>query len=154
VDQAGPAHAPFDDLGQPHRIQLVGLGSAGHVLDVLGVEQPALEALGLQQVEHRLPVVGGGLHRHQLDLPAVQPAGQAQQRRRGRGVLPYLLHPPARLGLVRHPHAHHQPGFADVDRAHPLDQPTGSSVDSSITPAFILDNSGGWPPAGTVRGKR
>jgi hypothetical protein len=54
--EAGPAHAALDHLGQPHRVQLVGLGSAGHILDVLGVEQPALEAFGLQQVERRLLV--------------------------------------------------------------------------------------------------
>lgn len=44
--EAGPAHAALDHLGPPHRVQLVGLGPAGHVLDVLGVEQPAREAFG------------------------------------------------------------------------------------------------------------
>ena len=60
--QAGPAHASFDDLGQPHGVELVGLRPAGDVLDVSGVEQPTREAFGLEQVEHRLPVAGGRLH--------------------------------------------------------------------------------------------
>jgi hypothetical protein len=50
VHQARPAHAALDDLGQPHRVQLVGLWSAGDVLDMLGVQQPAGEPLGFQQV--------------------------------------------------------------------------------------------------------
>jgi len=49
LNEARPAHTPLDDLGQPHRVELAGLRPAGHGLDVSGVEQSALEALGLEQ---------------------------------------------------------------------------------------------------------
>jgi len=49
-------HLPFGDLAQPHRVQLVRLGPPGQVLDVAGVDQPDLQPLGLQQIEHRIPV--------------------------------------------------------------------------------------------------
>src|SRR5215217_275200 len=120
--EAWPAHAPLDHLGQPYRIQLVGLGAAGDVLDVLGVEQPAGEPLGFQQVERRLPVVAGGLHRDQRHPSSVQPGGQVQQRPGGRGVLPDFLAAVPRLVVVRHSNAHRQGGLADVEGTDPLDQ--------------------------------
>ena len=54
--ETGADHLPFGDLGKPHRVELVGFGPAWQVLDVLGVDQPRVEPLRLQQVEHRLPV--------------------------------------------------------------------------------------------------
>jgi hypothetical protein len=45
-DERGPQHAPLVELGQPHRIQLVGLGAARQVLDVAGVDQPHHQAAG------------------------------------------------------------------------------------------------------------
>jgi hypothetical protein len=89
----------------------------------------------------------------QLDPLLVQPVRQPQQRRRHRGVLAHLLHPPAGLGLMRYPHAHHQPGLADVDRADPLDQSHGLLGGLLHYPALILGTVEGWPPAGTMRGK-
>jgi hypothetical protein len=44
------------DLAQPDRVQPVGLGPAGQMLDVFGVDQPRLQTVGLEQVERRPPV--------------------------------------------------------------------------------------------------
>ena len=41
--ETGAQHLPFGDLAQPDRVQPVGLGASGQVLDVLGVDQPGLE---------------------------------------------------------------------------------------------------------------
>jgi len=120
--EAWPAHAPLDHLGQPHRIELVGLGAAGDVLDVAGVEQPAGESFGFQQVERRLPVVAGGLHRDQCHASNVQPGGQVQQRPGCRGVLPDFLAAVSRLVVVGHSDAHRQGSLADVEGTDPLDQ--------------------------------
>ena len=76
-DERGSQHAPLVELGQPHRIQLVGLGAARQVLDVAGVDQPHHQPAGLQQVHERPPVVGGGLHHDAFDAlgrPAARPA--------------------------------------------------------------------------------
>jgi hypothetical protein len=122
MHQARPAHAALDDLGQPDRIQPVGLGPAGDVLDVLGVQQPAGEPFGFQQIEGRLPVAAGGLHRHQLNALAAQPVGQLQQRRHPRGVLADLLTAPPWVVVVGDPNARHHRGLADVERTDPRDQ--------------------------------
>jgi hypothetical protein len=95
---------------------------AGHVLDVLGVEQPTLEPLGLQQVEHRLPIIGCGLHRDQGHLQGAQPVGQPQQGTGGGGVLAHLLAAPAGLVRVRGTDTSHHRGLADVECGHPLHQ--------------------------------
>ena len=42
-DERGPEHAALGELGQPDCVQLVGFGPAGDVLDVAGVDQPALD---------------------------------------------------------------------------------------------------------------
>jgi hypothetical protein len=122
VDEAGRAHAPLGDFGQPDAVELVGLGPARDVLDVAGVQQPALEALGFQQVKRRLPVGGSGLHHHQRHALAAQAISQPQQRAGGRGVLAHFLAAPPRLVLVRHPDAGRQRGLADIQCRHPLDQ--------------------------------
>jgi hypothetical protein len=54
--EAWPQHLPLGDLGEPHRVQPVGLGPPRQMLDVFGVHQPDLEAVGLQQVKRALPV--------------------------------------------------------------------------------------------------
>jgi hypothetical protein len=54
---------------------LIRLGSARHVLDLVGVHQPALTLL-LQQVNRRLPVRGRGLHHHPGHAQAVPPVRQ------------------------------------------------------------------------------
>ncbi len=40
-DEAGPQHAALGELGQPDRVQLVGLGTAGDALDIAGVDHLA-----------------------------------------------------------------------------------------------------------------
>ena len=54
-------HAPFVQLAQPHAVQPVGLGPAGQVPDVAGVDQPHFQARRLRQVIPDPPVVAGGL---------------------------------------------------------------------------------------------
>jgi hypothetical protein len=63
-DERGPEHAALGELAQPDRIELVRFGPAGDVLDVAGVDHPALDVV-FEQVERRLPVRRGGLHHHQ-----------------------------------------------------------------------------------------
>ncbi len=65
------------ELGDPRRVGHVAL-AARDDLDVLGVDQPALDGL-LQEVVHRSPVLTGRLHRDQGDLLVDQPLPQAQQ---------------------------------------------------------------------------
>jgi hypothetical protein len=77
--EAGPQHLPLGELAQPDRIQRVGLGTAGEVLDVTGACQPRLEPVGFQQVIDPLPVVAGGLHHHPSHAQLPQPVGQHQQ---------------------------------------------------------------------------
>jgi hypothetical protein len=48
-DEAGPQHLPLGELAQPDRVQRVGLGTPGEVLDVTGIDQPGLEPVGFQQ---------------------------------------------------------------------------------------------------------
>ncbi|GAA4226507.1 hypothetical protein GCM10023075_27140 [Streptosporangium album] len=122
VDQAGPAHAALDDLGQPDRVQFVGLGAAGDVLDVLGVQRPAGEAFGFQQVVDGLPIFGGRFHRDQGDGLAAQPVGQGRQRGDQRGVLADFLAAPVGPFLVRDAHAHHQASLGDVDGGDAVDE--------------------------------
>src|SRR5829696_6673728 len=132
--EARPAHAPLDHLGQPHRIQLVGLGAAGDVLDVPGVEQPAGESFGFQQVERRLPVVAGGFHRDQRHPSSVQPGGQVQQRPGGPSVLPDFLAAVSRLVVVRHSDTHRQAALPMSRAQTRSTRSTASSVSSmSIT---------------------
>jgi hypothetical protein len=119
-DERGPQHAPLVQLGQPHRIQLVGLGPARQVLDVVGVDQPHHQAPRLQQVDERPPIVGGGLHHDPLDPLADQVVGQLQDRGGGRGDLPDRSGALAPLGGMRHPGTDHPRRLGDVDRGDPL----------------------------------
>jgi hypothetical protein len=119
-DERGPQHAPLVQLAQPHRIQLVGLGTARQVLDVAGVDQPYHQPPRLQQVDKRPPIVGGGLHHHPLDPLADQLVGQLQDLVGGRADLPDRGGARARLGGMRHAGAHHPRRLGDVDRGDPL----------------------------------
>ena len=77
--EAGPQQAVLEQLAIHWRVLDVGL-AAGHVLDVLGVDQQQLEA-ALQQVEDRLPVDAGRLHRDVGDAgPGASRAGRAGRR--------------------------------------------------------------------------
>jgi hypothetical protein len=140
--EAGPQHLPLGDLGQPHRVQPVGLGSARQVLDVAGVHQPGLKPLGLQQIEHRLPVVGGRLHDHPGDPQLTQPVRQHQQRPGHRPVGRYLLQALARGVGAWHPDTTHQLRLADIQRRHPLDELLGL--------VGLLQHPASLPPDGTT----
>jgi hypothetical protein len=78
-DERGAQQLPLGELAQPDRVQGVGLGPPGEVLDVTGVDQPGLEPVGFQQVEDPLPVVAGGLHDHPGHAQLGQPVGHDQQ---------------------------------------------------------------------------
>jgi hypothetical protein len=114
MHQRGSAHAPLGHLGQPHRVGPIRLGPARHVLDLAGVDQPAVKPLGLQQVIHPLPVGTRRLHHHPLHPPLPQPRHHLQQLCRGRAVAAQLLHPPARPVVARHPHTRLQAGLAQI----------------------------------------
>ena len=118
-DERGPQHAPLVEPGQPHRIQLVGLGAARQVLDVAGVDQPHHQAAGFQQIQPGPPVVGGGLDHDPLDPLAGQLLGQLDDGVGGGRHLPHLGDAPARLGRVRHAGAHHPRRLGHVDRGDP-----------------------------------
>jgi hypothetical protein len=92
---------------------------------MLGIEQPAGESFGFQEVEHRFPVIAGGFHRHQLHPFTAQPIGQLQQRPRQCRVLADLLAAPSGLVLVRHPQTSHQAGLTQIQRGYPLNQLDG-----------------------------
>src|ERR1700737_2990840 len=68
------------ELGQPLSILDVCL-AAWDRLDVPGVDQGELEALGLKYVPGRFPVNPGALHRHLFHAQILQPLGQAEQIR-------------------------------------------------------------------------
>jgi hypothetical protein len=123
--EAGPQHLPLGHLAQPYRIQLVGLGPPGQVLDVAGIHQPDLQPVRLQQIEHRLPVVAGGLQHHPGHPQPGQPVGQLQQRAGHRRVGGDLLQPPSPLALAGHPHTAGQLGLADIQRGDPRDELLG-----------------------------
>jgi hypothetical protein len=123
--EAGAQHLPLGDLGEPHRIELVGLGPARQVLDVTRVDQPDLEPGCFQQVERRLPVIAGGLHHYPRHAQLAQPVRQHQQRPGHRGVGAHLLQPPAWDVGAWHPHAAHQLGLADIQRGGPPDDLLG-----------------------------
>jgi hypothetical protein len=97
------------------------LGRPGRCSGVTGVDQPALEPVGFQQVVDPLPGVAGGLHHHPGHAQLGQPVGHDQQPAGHRLVGGDLLEPPVRPALARDPHTTGQLGLAHVQRRHPLD---------------------------------
>jgi hypothetical protein len=67
----------LEQLAEPLGVPDVGLAT-GHVLDVLGVDEPELEVV-LEQVVDRLPVDAGRLHRDVGDAEPLEPVAQRQQ---------------------------------------------------------------------------
>ena len=90
------------------------------MLDVLGVDQPRLQTMGLEQVERRPPVVAGRLHHHPLHPQPDQPVRQLTQRGDHRRVGGNLLHPALAI-CDGEPDAAHDLGLADIQRCDPLD---------------------------------
>ena len=113
-------HRALRQLGQPHRVDLVGLRPARDVLGLRGVDQPHRQPGRLQQVVERAPVVRGGLHHHPLHPLAAQVITQLDQRRGARPHRPHLGHPPPRDRRVRHPQTHHPAGLGHINRRDPF----------------------------------
>jgi len=89
------------------------------VIDVAGIHQPRIEPEGLQQVEHRFPVIAGGFHNHPLDTDFDQVIGQLRQRPGHRRMRRHLLQPLVRITYRGDPDTTHQLGFADIQRSDP-----------------------------------
>jgi hypothetical protein len=83
----------LEELGDPGDVLDVGL-AAGHLRDVLGVDQQDVEA-ALQEVPDRPPVDTGRLHGDVGDAFGGQPIGQGEQVRGVRAEGTRLL-----LGLL------------------------------------------------------
>jgi len=64
--EAGPQHLPLGDLAQPHSVEHIGLWSTRQMFDVARVDQPRIQPVRLEQVEHRLPVRRRRFHHHPL----------------------------------------------------------------------------------------
>jgi hypothetical protein len=152
--EAGPQQLPLGHLAQPDRVELVGLGPPRQVLDVAGVDQPDLQAVRLQQIEHRLPVVAGGLQHHPGHPQPGQPVGQRQQRAGHRRVGRDLLQPPGPLALAGHPHTAGQLGLADIQRRDPLDELLGVVGLLQHPASLRADGSTARLPAGAARDRR
>ena len=89
------------------------------MFDIAGVDQPRVQSVRLQQVEHRLPVRRRRLHHHSLDTHLDEPIGQLGQRLGHRRVGRHVLQPPFTARRCRHPHAAHQLRLTDVQGCHP-----------------------------------
>lgn len=111
-----PQHAPLAKLREPHGIELVGLGPAGDLLDVTGVDQPHRQTGRLQQVEERPPVVRRRLQLHPLDSEGDQVRPQRQNRGRGRLDLPHLRGAATLDRGMRAADTHHPGRFGHIDR--------------------------------------
>lgn len=72
-----------------------------NLLHVSGVDQQHLEALRLEDLEHRDPVHARRLHRHGRDPNSLQPIGQSMQ------ILREALKGPHGLGVAIGRHGHH-----------------------------------------------
>src|SRR5512132_1146711 len=144
--ERGPQHAPPVQLGQPHRIQLVGLGPPRQVLDVTRVDQPHHQPPRLQHIDERPPIVGGGLHHDPLDPLAGQLVGQLQDLVGGRGDLPDPGAALARPGGMRHAGADHPGRLGDIDRGDPF---------HDLLVVFDLDLLACWHrPSSSITGRR
>ena len=100
--ERGPQQPFLGELGQPHRVELVGLGPAGHVLHVAGVDQLHVQPGRLQQVVPDPPVVRGGLHGDLLDPQLDQLIGQVGDRAGGGLHVPHLADPRRSRGVRTH----------------------------------------------------
>ncbi len=117
-----PEHTPLGELAQPHRVELVGLGTARDVLDVASVGQPALQAAGFEEVEPRLPVAARRLHDHPGNALAEQVIAQFQNGVRGRAHVPHPLGATSLDPFVRQTRAQHPGRLGHIDRGDSLYQ--------------------------------
>ena len=76
--ERGPQQTHRVQVAQPLAVGHVGLTS-GYRVHVTRVDQHHVEAMGLQDLEHRDPVDPGRLHRHRGYLAFLEPVGQGVQ---------------------------------------------------------------------------
>ena len=89
------------------------------MFDIAGVDQPRVQPMRLEQVEHRLPIRRRRLHHHPLHTHLDQPIGQLGQCLGHRGVRRDFLQPPLTASWRRHPHTAHQLRLRDIQGGHP-----------------------------------
>ena len=144
-DERGAQHAALGELGQPHRVELVGLRPARHVLHIPGVDQPAVQAPGFEQVEERLPVRAGGLHHHPLHALADQPVASSRIAFVVEATVQTCWTRRPSLRLVRHAHAHHRrtPWRCRSPRPGPPLRRRGPLCNSSMTCSLVALDAGG-----------
>jgi hypothetical protein len=104
-------HDVADD-GLPGLAHHVAL-AAGHVLQLPRIDQPDLQPVLLQHLEHRDPVRAGGLQRHRVHAQAEQPGGQLLEVRCHRADFAHRLAARALGQMSRHRHP--VAGRPDVD---------------------------------------
>ncbi len=90
------------------------------MLDILGVDQPRLQAVSLEQVERWPPVIASRLHYHPLDPQPDEPIRQLTQRADHRRMRGHLLHPALAARGGWEPDTTHDLGFPDIQRRNPL----------------------------------
>ena len=155
--ETGPQHLSLGHLAQPHSVQHIGFRSTGQMFDIAGVDQPRVQPVRLQQVEHRLPVRRRRLHHHPLDAHLDQPIGQLSERPRHRRVRCDFLRPPftaAGAGT----RTQHTNSALPMSRAATLAMICSSSCDSAniaVISSFQLTpvHSGVWSPADIATGE-
>jgi hypothetical protein len=123
------------------------------VTDVAGVDQPDLEFGRLQQVERRLPIVGGCVHHDPGHAQPSQPVAHGLQRPGHRGECSHLLHSPSRTRRGRYSHTAHYLGFAMSNAATRSTGCAASGVSSTMHLLYRLTNRAGRPqePQGQKR---
>ena len=92
--EAGAHQAVLDQLADPHRIGHVGLAPGRHVVQMRGVQQPAVEVV-FPTDSRRAAVHAGRLHPDQRHPVGGQPQTKPLQLRRGRSGSAHLPRPAA-----------------------------------------------------------
>ena len=78
--EARAQHAALVELGEPDRVETIGLRTPRHLLDVAGVDQPDHQPAGFEQIDEGPPVVRGRLDHDTLDALLSQFVGQGHDR--------------------------------------------------------------------------
>jgi hypothetical protein len=121
--EAGAQQPRLGQPGQPLRVQLVGLGTAGQVPGLGRADQLHRQPARLQHEEPDPPVVACRLERHHLDPVPRQLPAQLADRAHPRLHRPHRAAPGPRPRRVRQPGAHHPGVLRHVHRGDPLMHP-------------------------------
>jgi hypothetical protein len=121
--ETGPQQPLLGQPGQPHRVQLAGLGPPGQLLNLAGGHQLHIQPGRLQHVKPDPPVIAGRLQGHLLHARVRQRGAERTDRgHRGRhrphGGLPAAGPRPVRL-----PQAHHAIFPGHIHRGDRLENP-------------------------------